>query len=57
MSSIAWMTAWSFIGDVSSCAAWEYDLMELILSVWLENWEPLYSEAPAGWCWLVGVDV
>ena len=29
--------------------------MELLLSVWLENWEPLYSEVPAGWCWLVGV--
>ena len=49
------MIAWSFVGDVSSCAAWKYDLMELLLSVWLENWEPLYSEVPAGWCWLVGV--
>ena len=54
MSFIAWMMiAWSFVGDVSSCAAWEYDLMELLLSVWLENWEPLYSEVTAGW--LVGV--
>ena len=56
VSSIAWMMiAWSFVGYVSSCAAWEYDLMELFLSVWLENWEPLYSKVPAGWCGSVGV--
>ena len=49
MSSIAWMMiAWSFVGDVSSCAAWKYDLMELLLSVWLENWEPLSSQVGVG---------
>ena len=38
MSSIAWMMiVWSFVGDVSSCAA--YDLAELLLSVGLENWK------------------
>ena len=47
------MIVWSFVGDESSCVAWEYNLVELLLSVWLENWEPLYSEVPAGW--LVGV--
>ena len=31
------------------------DLMELFVSVWLENWEPLYSDVPAGWGWLIGV--
>ena len=49
------MIAWSFVGDASSCAAWEYDSMELFVSVWLENWKPLYSEVTAGWRWLVGV--
>ena len=30
MSSIAWMMiAYSVVGDVSSCTAWEYDLVEL----------------------------
>ena len=29
--------------------------MQLFLSIWLENWESLYSEFTAGWCWLVGV--
>ena len=53
MSSIVWMMiVWSFVG-ASNCAAWEYDLMELFLSVWLKNWEPLYSEIALGWCWLV----
>ena len=49
VSSTAWMMiAWSFVGDVSSCAAWEYDLVELLLSVWLENWEPLSSQVGVG---------
>ena len=54
VSSIPWMMiAWSFVGDASNCAAWEYDLMELFLSVLLENWEPLYSEVLASWGCLV----
>ena len=56
VSSIAWMMiAWFFVGEALSSAAWEYDLIELFVSVWLEYWELLYSEVPAGWCWLVSV--
>lgn len=54
MSSIAWMMkAWSFVGDAPSCAGREFDLMELFVSVWLENWKHLYSEVPLACFWSV----